>query len=247
MSNIEDVGIIFYTKKHKGDSLVAKIITKSNNVVTGIVFNALNKTNFCKNQVGNYVHFFYSKENENRLGVLSIDLIKSNSEIFFQKKENIAIINLVIFFLNFLLIENNNTELLYKKFFNLVFSIKNNVNYIILYYIDFVFSLFEYLGLNLNPYFCIITGDKNTYYISPKTGNAVTKSVGDKYKDKLFLIPKCFKEFVYEKDDILNALNIMFFFLQKFIKENNLFYLKKDFAFLSKTLVFIVKSSNFNF
>lgn len=247
MVSIEDVGIIFYTKKHKGDSLVVKIISKNNNIVTGFVFNALNKTNFCKNQIGNYIHFCYSKDSENSLGILNIDLINSNSEIFFQKKESIAIINSAIFFLNFLLIENSETELIYKKFFNLVFSIKNNANYIILYYLDFLFSLFEYLGINLNPYICSVTGDQNTYYISPKTGNAVTKSIGEKYKDKLFIIPKCFKQFIYEKDDIINALNIMFFFLQKFIQENNLFYLKKDFTFLSKALIFTVKNSNFNF
>ena len=246
MSNtdIEGSGIIFYARKHGENSLVIKIVSESDDIVTGYALGALSKNSFYKHQVGNYVHFCYCTNNENKLGTLKIELITSNSEIFFHKKESIALINLAIFIVNFFLIENNNINIVYKKLFNLIFSLKFGAEYIILYYIDFLFSIFEYLGINFNPYVCVVTNTLNTYYISPKTGNAVTKAVGNKYANRLFIIPKCFKEFIYEKNDILNALEILHFFINKFIQDNNLFYLKNDFNFLNKTLIFAVKSSN---
>ena len=58
----------------------------------------------------------------------------------------------------------------------------------------------------------------------------------NKYKDKIFIIPKCFKEFCDNKEDIESTINIFYFFLERFIKENNLFYIIDDFEFLKQSL-----------
>ena len=235
--NIEDKGIIFYVKKHKESSFVIKILSEKNNIITGYVFgNKKSKNFYFKNQIGNYVNFIYTKKTEEQLGNFEIALISSSSDIFFQTKRDILIINSCVFFINYLLIDNSNTNLIYKTFLNLIFTIKSNNTYIINYYIDFLFALFEHLGINLNPYVCCKTNSKDTYYISPKTGNAVIKSIGDKYKDKIFIIPKCFKEFCDNKEDIESTINIFYFFLERFIKENNLFYIIDDFEFLKQSL-----------
>lgn len=242
--DIEDTGIIFYVKKYKENSFVIKVLSKKNNIIIGYVFGKNSNKNICsKVQIGNYIDFTYTKKTEEQLGCFKITLISSNYDIFFQTKQNILIINSCIFFINYLLIDNNNTILIYKTFLNLIFAIKNNNSYIINYYMDFLFALFKHLGINFNPYICCITNSKNTYYISPKTGNAVIKSIGDKYKDKIFIIPKPFKEFCDITSDIINSINIFYFFLEKFIKENNLFYIVKDFNFLKQSLITTLKKS----
>lgn len=243
MLEFEDKGIIFYSKKHKERSLILKIFSEKHGVVIGYLTNGINKYNFYKNQIGNYISFSYSQKNENLLGFLNTEIIYSNGDLFFSNKTNIILFNSAIFYINFFVKEKLNEENLYKIFKNFVFSIKNDSDSILLFFMDFLFSIIDYLGINLNFDVCYVSGKTdNVYYISPKTGNSVSREVGEKYKNKLFIIPKCFKNYFYEKKDILNAFEVIYYFLEKFIDENNLFYLKKDFLFLKKELFFVLNN-----
>ena len=60
-----------------------------------------------------------------------------------------------------------------------------------------------------------------TYFLSPKTGNAVSYEVGKRYSHKLFKIPLCMKE-GFKKDyynDYMDAMKINLFFFKRFGKE----------------------------
>ena len=83
------------------------------------------------------------------------------------------------------------------------------------------YALFELLflaqmGFGLDLTKCAVTGSReNLYYISPKTGRAVTKEVGNLYKNKLFIIPKFFlhEDVGASDDEIYSALMITGHFL----------------------------------
>ena len=81
-----------------------------------------------------------------------------------------------------------------------------------------------FFGFNLDIQNCSVSGSNNTYYISPKTGNCISKEVGEEYKDKLFVIPRCFLNIYAGTNDFKNGLSILFYFLKKIFVENG----KKD-------------------
>lgn len=56
-------------------------------------------------------------------------------------------------------------------------------------YVLFEISFLAQVGFGLDFSKCAVTGQTNVYYLSPKTGHSVTRSVGEKYKEKLFVIP----------------------------------------------------------
>lgn len=57
-------------------------------------------------------------------------------------------------------------------------------------YVFFELTFLAEIGFGLNLSSCTVTGRRDIYYISPKTGHGVVKEIGDPYKEKLFVIPK---------------------------------------------------------
>ncbi|MCR4623956.1 MAG: DNA repair protein RecO [Alphaproteobacteria bacterium] len=87
----------------------------------------------------------------------------------------------------------------------------------LLNYVLFEKMFLSEVGVGLSLSQCAVTGKKDgLFYVSPRTGKAVIKEVGEKYKDKLFILPK----FLLDADekpsneDILMALKITQHFLK---------------------------------
>lgn len=230
----QDIGYIVYIKKSKENSLIIKILSKNNGLVFGFVKNGINKYKYYKNQIGNFVQFIINQNNDN-LNIIETELIKSNLEVYFFKKSNLIVFNSAIALINAFLKENEDIDNVYNTFNNLI-------NYMIrdddiwLYYVDFLMSLLEHLGIVIDTTRCFVSDKNNPYYISPKTGNCVIKEVGEKYKNNLFVIPQCLKNFDYKHEDILHSIEICFHFINKFIEENNLFYLNNELDFITTEL-----------
>jgi len=87
----------------------------------------------------------------------------------------------------------------------------------LLNYVFFEKIFLSEVGIGLSLSQCAVTGKKEgLFYVSPRTGKAVIKEVGEKYKDRLFVLPK----FLLDADedpsneDILLALKITQHFLK---------------------------------
>ena len=83
--------------------------------------------------------------------------------------------------------------------------------------------------------------EKNTpiyelYYISPKTGLAVSKTKGEPYKDKLFLFPQLFLKNEILEQELQETFNILDFFLKKHLNQNENILKYKKIATLNKKL-----------
>lgn len=234
---MNNVGFIVYIKKHKEKSLIVKILTK-NNIIIGYLNNGVNKYNYYKNQVGNFIYFSIIKHLDNSCPVIDTELINSNIDLYFSNKINLIMFNSAITLLNAFIKENEVMTNIYNTFYNLVFAIKNEHSELLLYLIDFLFVILNHLGININLEYCAITKQiTDLYYISPKTGSCVIKEIGEQYKDNLFVIPQCFKTYSYKQEDLINAFTILFYFLNKFIDNNNLFYLKEQINFVKNDLL----------
>jgi DNA repair protein RecO (recombination protein O) len=86
-------------------------------------------------------------------------------------------------------------------------------------YVFFEISFLAEVGMGLDLSKCAVTGQTdNLFYVSPCTGRAVTKAVGENYKDRLFRLPS----FLVSNDncpsntDIFSALEMTGHFLQMY-------------------------------
>ena len=91
-------------------------------------------------------------------------------------------------------------------------------------YIIWELKFLKKVGYGLDLTKCSVTGSKkDLYYVSPKTGQVVTKKVGQPWKNKLLILPQFLvsNEPVNMKD-IQNGLKLTFFFLNKILESLNL-------------------------
>ena len=144
--------------------------------------------------------------------------------------ENIAILINELIYERYL--ENN----LYKKIENIFNSIIENKtkNEILKEFLYFENTLLNVLGTG-------IIFEKNTliyelYYISPKTGLAVSKTKGEPYKDKLFLFPQLFLKNEILEQELQETFDILDFFLKKHLNQNENILKYKKIATLNKKL-----------
>lgn len=87
----------------------------------------------------------------------------------------------------------------------------------LLNYVLFEKMFLSEVGVGLSLSQCAVTGKKDgLFYVSPRTGKAVIKEVGEKYKDRLFVLPKFLLDADEEpsNEDILKALKITQHFLK---------------------------------
>lgn len=90
-------------------------------------------------------------------------------------------------------------------------------------YMCFELAFLSEVGFGLDLSKCAVTGQKDVYYLSPKSGRSVIKSVGEKYKDKLFVIPQFLRnsEIIPTSHDIFLTLQITTHFLKAYFYDIN--------------------------
>ncbi len=109
---------------------------------------------------------------------------------------------------------------LYDAFKDFMLNIMND-DWIVKY-IFFELEFLSEVGVGLNLSECAVTKKtEGLGYVSPKTGRAVTKEVGEQYKEKLFILPEFLvnNTVVPSGDDIYNALRMCQHFLQNYLKD----------------------------
>ena len=103
-------------------------------------------------------------------------------------------------------------------------------------YILWELFLLSEMGYGLDLKKCTVSGStKDLFYVSPRSGKAVSKLVGNKYHQKLFKLPNFFinTSKKVDKKIIKNGFEITGFFLNKYLKKNH----NKDLPFYRKKIL----------
>ncbi len=241
MPKINDEGFLIYIKKYNEKSLIVKIISKNNGIISGFLKKSFNKQDKYINQIGNFVNFEYNYKTVDKKGTIQLENIKSYIGVIINNNFNLAIFNSIVAILIASISENDNIEEIYKICEKIFFAFIYNDKNLILHYIDFLFKIVAYLGINIDISKCVVSGNSEVYYMSPKTGNCVSKEVGEKYKKNLFIIPKCFFEDCFDKVEIVNSINILHYFVEKIFKDNEIYFKYKNINFLKKIVIKNIK------
>ena len=217
---IHDEGFFLYSKNFGEKSKILYILSKDYGLIKGLSKSFKNKNINLINL--DKIQFTWSSRNQNSLGYLNYEQENYNlSSDYFYTIIKASASELCI---KFLPLWEQNTSI-YKEIKNLTLLKYDSNSYLIGKYVEWEMNFLKHLGYELNIKKCCVTGEfNNTYFISPKTGNAVNFEIGKKYAKNLFIIPKCMKEnFKKNKyDDYKEALRITGYFFLK-ILENNKF------------------------
>ncbi|GMO62195.1 MAG: DNA repair protein RecO [Rickettsiales bacterium] len=212
---IEDIGFIVFVRKYEENSLLVKLLTKNNGVITGYV----NETKYNKKeyQIGNLLSFNWFAKNLTQLGTLRTELIKSYTSTFIENRFNLRIIENMAFLISNLLSENFlPDEELFTTMENIFKSMskKRTQNLILKKYFYFENLLLNTLGTG------IVLEDSNfkkLQYVSKNSGLAVSKEKGDPYKEKLLQFPTIAKTTKIKEGDFIECFEIIEFFLKKYL------------------------------
>ena len=231
---IEDIGFITYAKQYEENSLLIKVLSKENGLISGYVrHTSKNKLDF---QLGNLVKFNWSAKNINQLGSLKINVLRSYLSVLINNKFYLHIFDNISSLINNLLYERyleNDLFVIIEKIFLLMI---NNVDEmrIVKEYLIFENTILNIVGTGI--IFDNLCDFDDLFYISPKTGLAVSKTKGEPYKEKLFLFPKIFKDDNFTKDDINDCFYLIDFFLKRYLEENNLYNKSRTLLLLKENI-----------
>ena len=230
---IVDEAIILKKKKYGESSLLITFFSCQYGVNVGLVKGVLKK-DFGIYEVGNNVHIKCNSRLETQLLICKFELIKNYSIIFFDNEIKLNALLSICSLINLCFPHRLPQINLYRKTILLIkeLRLKNWLNKYILWEL-FLLSEIGY-GLDLRK--CTVSGStKDLFYVSPKSGGAVSKSVGNQYHEKLFKLPNFFIHTSNEVDKkiIKNGFEITGFFLNKYLKSNH----NKELPFCRKKIL----------
>ena len=227
---IDDEGIIIKKSKYRESSLLITFFSLNHGINSGLVKGVLKK-DFGTYEVGNKVYIKSSFRLSDKLWNCKFELIKNNSVHYFDNKNKLSTILTICSIIDLSLPKNNPQINIYKKTINLIENLLSK-EWAVKYIFWELFLLSE-LGYGLDLEKCVVSGKKeNLIYVSPKSGKAVSKKEGEKYKNKLLNLPKFLidKNVKPSNDSLKQAITLTGFFIDKFLKKNNKklpFYRKK--------------------
>ena len=195
MPEWRDKGIVLSVKKYGEKGIIANVLTLEHGRHLGWITN-YNKKNIASHvQPGNLVDIFWKSRLIEQMGNFKIELISSVVGKILDDKVKLQAIFSICTLLEQVLPERQK----YSEVFNatqafinlLLIDDKNSQNMWVEGYVKWEIGLLSSIGFSLNLNECAVTGKKNNlYFVSPKTGKAVSKEGSGKFAPKLLLLPR---------------------------------------------------------
>ena len=211
----KDSGIVISIKKYGESAGLLEVITENHGRHMGLVRGYQSKNNKALLQPGNSLDLIWRARLSEHLGVFNFELAISRSHMLMINK--IAIIVLQNMILHLKLLPE-------REIFNNIFYLTENTldllsddNKIIENFIKWELFFLKELGYGVDLSECAVTKTKNNLkYVSPKSRRAVSKIIGDPYKDKLLEIPAfLLGDNKSDKNDLVKGLLLTEFFLKQ--------------------------------
>lgn len=231
MPEWNDIGIILSAKKYGEKGLIINILTESHGRYLGWINNYKTKSISSSVQPGNLVKVFWKSRLIEQMGNFKIEEISSISGKIFDEKLKLQALTSLCSLLEKFLPERQSYSEVFNatKAFLYVLAINNELENIqwIKGYVKWEIGLLSSIGFSLDLKQCAVTGLKsNLYYVSPKTGKAVSKEAAGKFAPKLLRLPNFLggEEVIglTFHEEIIMGLNITtYFFKNKLLSSIN--------------------------
>lgn len=222
-------GLILDTQKHSESNLIITLFTEDKGMLKMLVRGGQSKRRYSVFQVGNIISCVWKARLEEHLGSVSSEAIIENyAAKFLSAKHKLLALKTI---LELIIIATKTGEIypiLYKSTIEFLTHLKGK-DFDVEHYINYELRFLSEIGYGLDLSKCAVTGrTKDLYYVSPRTGCAVIKSVGAKYHDRLIMLPEFLQGKTRIVADIRKAFYMTGYFIEKHLLKPN--YLKMPYS-----------------
>jgi len=213
---LEGYGIVLSAYKYGDNGIIVKILSREHGPIKGMIKGQRRNSQII--QPGNFVHFSWNARLADHLGMISATLEKAYALLNFSEYHKILSISSLCSMIDALVAERDDAADIFDGFKQYLDGISAD-NWLQQHVLLELFIL-EKTGFGIDIGKCSVTGSiDNITYISPKTGSAVSKDVGEPYRSRLFSIPGYFfqtaENLPASMQEIVDGLEITRYFLAK--------------------------------
>ena len=214
--NFKDRGIILSKSPLKEKSSIVTIFTENHGIYSGVLkqYNKKSGDNLVE---GNLVDFFWTARLHEHLGSAKAELVKSYNAYLMTNKTKLYAFNSIVSILKASFCEREPHNNLFPQL--ILFMEKLKESFAFDKYIKFELEILKESGYQLQLNSCAATGiSEDLIYVSPKSGQAVSRNAGMPYASKLLTLP----QFLINSEAIdLNSINDAFkltsYFFERYI------------------------------
>ena len=215
----EGEALLINTIKHSESSLIVTLFARDS-VHKSYARGANSTKNRATYQIGNMISVVKKSRSENSLGNLTnAETTKNFNSLFINSNKKTLILKTITEFLSLTLQDDENHEKLHDITLELLHkAVKNDLT--IVDYFNYELNFLSHIGYGITLDYCAVTKAKdNLFYVSPNTGHAVTREVGEKYHGKLLIIPEFHllntENQQINDNEIYQAFNLTGYFIEK--------------------------------
>lgn len=215
--NFRDQGIIISKTPLKENYSIVTVFTANHGIYSGTL-RQYSKKNGDVLAVGNLVDFFWQARLHEHLGSAKAELIKPYNGLLISDKTKLYAFNSVVCILKSAFCEREPHNNLFPSLLEYLEQMKKSFSFS--NYFRLELDILSETGYRLQLEKCAVTGKSDDlFYVSPKSGIAVSKNSGLAYADKLLILPD-FND-LNSLTNIDFALKLTGYFLDRYIFNHN--------------------------
>ncbi|NRB11427.1 MAG: DNA repair protein RecO [Rickettsiaceae bacterium] len=195
--NFQDRGIIIAKNNLKETSSVVTVLTEKYGLYSGLVRKPKKSNTGNVIFESNLVDFFWRARLDEHLGFARCELIRSFNLPIMMDKTKLYAFNAIVNIIRIAFCERESHNNFFNKLLNFLEKITKldiTNDELFIEYIKLELALLSETGHQLQLDSCVAEGDANNlYYVSPKSGHAVSYKKGKPYENKLLILPEFLK------------------------------------------------------
>ena len=214
--NFKDLGIILSKTPLKERSSIITIFTEKHGIYSGVLKQYSKKSG--DNLVeGNLVDFFWNARLHEHIGSAKAELIKSYNAYLMIDKSKLYAFNSIVSILKASFCEREPHNNLFPQLIKFMDTLKQEFSF--KNYIKFELEILKESGCQLQLDSCAATGiNEELIYVSPKSGQAVSREAGAPYADKLLKLPRfLINDCDLDRHSINDAFKLTSYFFERYI------------------------------
>lgn len=185
-----DEGALLKVRKHGESSAIIEVFTATHGRAAGVVRGGTSRKIAPLLQPGAQLDVTWKARLEDHLGSYTIEPVRSRTAQVMQDRLALAGLNAVTSILSFVLPERETQPALYARTIQLLDLLGQNDIWP-LAYLQWEVALLEDMGFALDLSACAVSGgNDDLFYVSPRTGRAVSRLAAGDWADRLLPLPK---------------------------------------------------------
>lgn len=214
--NFRDQAIIISKKPLKERSYILTVFTAKHGIYSGVA-NQYSKKTGDSLQEGNLVDFFWNARLHEHIGSAKAELVKAYNSHIIMNKTKLYAFNSIVDLLKMAFCEREPHNNLFPALLEFIESLRQDFSFA--KYIEIELEILAESGYTLQLDRCAATGTSdNLYYVSPKSGRAVSKEAGADYANKLLKLPEFFTSNAeINRQAVIDSFKLTSYFFERYV------------------------------